>query len=1218
MFSTPQEGKVLAIWREPFKLGSPTVEHWEPGLTVAQIVSRMTCLPPEFSVDGAVSINGEIIPREFWTVVRPKAHSVKKPVGITFQMPVHGGEGKGGIKSIFAIVAALAITVASAGAAAGSLAPLLGEAFAAGTFGAKALAAGISLVGSLVVGALSSTPARSAAENDPGGASLDAAAVSGNVLEQNVALPRVIGTRRIFPPFLAEPITEIIAQDEYISAIYGLAGPHKIEDLRLGQASVSLTDLDTDLTIEVSDGLPGNKITIPARYGRTFNISTEMSVHGTDPTNLAVFAPPTPVFHGMSTAEGPDEAWIHLLLFGLGLQDGSASLRIPFRVRMRRRGDASWRYLPELHYMDNTQSQRRFQIKFRFGEDFIGLPPIPPTNRGFVEARKVVPGQNVLPNGVQWDCDPYFSTAAGNDIYRSDTFNTTNVRRITLEADTVTVYLTEADWPSGIYDIEIIRGSPFRNDQFTSNSYVYSGNILDFYGTRASGLLPMSREGLLDRVTLTRIVSIRRQPPINQQNLAMIYLTARNRSVNNLSVKASGYVKDWGIGDDWKFSSTIATVNSWRAVAWSPSLGLFVAVSESGTGNRVMSSPDGINWTLRTSAADASWQGLAWSPSLGLFVAVGDSGTTSCVMTSPNGINWTIRTGAAALSWRAVTWSPSLGLFVAVASSGTGNRVMTSTNGTSWTARTSAANNDWRAVTWSPELSLFVAVAITGTGNRVMTSPNGITWTARNAAADVSWRGVAWSPPLELFVAVSTDGTNRVMTSPDGITWTLRKAATDDVNYIGVIWSPELSLFVAVGATNGDNRMMTSSNGIDWQISSISSPDTNFISVAWSSTLSMFVAVGGGTTGANSAAYWKGDVGWNYLTTTSNPAPHYRDILSGLLNLDPLPDDLHDDASLIDWRADCITKDYTCDLIAEGVGIAELLRIVASCGYARPYQSEIWGVIKDYDRSGEQPVQIFSYRNMQSFKWMKAFPRLPAGLRCNYKDDEFEYSGKQIVVYRQGSDESDGRTEQISYTGLVSRAKIIKRAQFDLLQGEHRSAIYNWSAPAEAIVCRRGSLVGVNHDVIQRHYGAARIASIVLNGGGALTSITLDSRVDVKNSLDMHAVTDMHAVVDMHEVGLNTAIAVRRTTGATTIHRVSNVAGETDTLTFSPAIANPVGSSSIYDSGTVYEIDEGCLITVGILGEEYSRFIVSDIQPGKNLTSTITAVNEAPQIWSNF
>ena len=108
-----------------------------------------------------------------------------------------------------------------------------------------------------------------------------------------------------------------------------------------------------------------------------------------------------------------------------------------------------------------------------------------------------------------------------------------------------------------------------------------------------------------------------------------------------------------------------------------PELGLFVAVAESGTGNRVMTSTDGINWTTRNSAADNFWRGITWAPELGLFVAIARTGTGNRVMTSPDGINWTTLSTPVDNHWYGITWAPELGLFVAVARTGTGNHVMT-------------------------------------------------------------------------------------------------------------------------------------------------------------------------------------------------------------------------------------------------------------------------------------------------------------------------------------------------------------------------------------------------------------------------------------------------------------------------------------------------------------------------------------------------------------
>ena len=259
--------------------------------------------------------------------------------------------------------------------------------------------------------------------------------------------------------------------------------------------------------------------------------------------------------------------------------------------------------------------------------------------------------------------------------------------------------------------------------------------------------------------------------------------------------------------------------NDWFSVCWSPERSLFVAVADSGVDNRVMTSPNGINWSIQTSAANETWTSVCWSPELSLFVAVADSGVGNRVMTSPNGINWSIQTSAADNAWQSVCWSPELFLFVAVAHSGVNNRVMTSSNGTSWDIQTSAANNSWFSVCWSPELSLFVAVAASGVGNRVMTSSNGTSWDIQTSAIDNHWYSVCWSPELSLFVATATSGVgNRAMTSPDGITWTARTSAANN-DWASICWSPELSLFVAVSHDGALNRVMTSSGpGIYWSI----------------------------------------------------------------------------------------------------------------------------------------------------------------------------------------------------------------------------------------------------------------------------------------------------------------------------------------------------------------------------------------------------------------
>ncbi len=88
-----------------------------------------------------------------------------------------------------------------------------------------------------------------------------------------------------------------------------------------------------------------------------------------------------------------------------------------------------------------------------------------------------------------------------------------------------------------------------------------------------------------------------------------------------------------------------------------------------------MTSPDGITWTSRNSAADEFWAAIEWADEADVLVAVNGVGT---VMTSVDGINWTLRATGSTNSLRALVWSGTLSRLVVVANSGTGNRVLTS------------------------------------------------------------------------------------------------------------------------------------------------------------------------------------------------------------------------------------------------------------------------------------------------------------------------------------------------------------------------------------------------------------------------------------------------------------------------------------------------------------------------------------------------------------
>jgi hypothetical protein len=308
-----------------------------------------------------------------------------------------------------------------------------------------------------------------------------------------------------------------------------------------------------------------------------------------------------------------------------------------------------------------------------------------------------------------------------------------------------------------------------------------------------------------------------------------------NRRIPLLSKLANGAANHIGMD----FESMSATDSAWRSIAWSPALGIFVAVASSGA-DRVMLCEDGLTWKVPEGLAGVlsnAWYSVIWVDDLGIFIATAGGGAGNRIMTSPDGVAWESHAHPVTNIWYSMAYSPILKLVVAVSGSGSGDRVMTSSDGKKWSVGASPADNFWTSIIWATGLGKYVAVASSG-NDRAMTSVDGVNWELHHAPA-CGWQNVAWSPELKLLVAVASTGPSRIMTSPCGTVWTERYSPTSA--FQSVAWSPGSGMFVAV-AKSGNVRIVSSSDGVVWKPTR--SPSTNaWWDIAWSPVLKIFAAV---------------------------------------------------------------------------------------------------------------------------------------------------------------------------------------------------------------------------------------------------------------------------------------------------------------------------------------------------------------------------------------
>jgi len=218
----------------------------EAGSTVLEIM-EMIQQNPILRKHAHVAIMETHIPRDMWALVRPEPGAI-----VTIRVVPTGG---GGSKNPFRVL--LQIAVIAASIAFPVLAP---EGFAIfGLSNAASLALGsafISIAGNLLINAIA-PPSVPRLPELSGASVRDSATLSitGARNQTNLfgVVPRVLGKHRMFPPFGAQQVTEIVGDDQYlrILVVWGF-GPLTITNLKIGETDIANF---TDVEIETVEGL---------------------------------------------------------------------------------------------------------------------------------------------------------------------------------------------------------------------------------------------------------------------------------------------------------------------------------------------------------------------------------------------------------------------------------------------------------------------------------------------------------------------------------------------------------------------------------------------------------------------------------------------------------------------------------------------------------------------------------------------------------------------------------------------------------------------------------------------------------------------------------------------------------------------------------------------------------------------------------------------------
>lgn len=528
------------------------------GLSIAEHLGDVVDMPGL-----SIYLNGQRIPRNLWARVKPKPGT--KLVAV---FPVHGGS-KGG-KNPLATIASVVVAAAAIAVTGGALGPAglaLSPALAGGTLGASIAGLAVGLAGQLLISALFPAPTPGIPKVKEGERFADQR-IPGNPLEAGGVIPRVVGTTLITPPQGAQPITRIVNGQEQLSAFFVLAGPHKLEDVRINGSDAADVpqvswetregwDSDPPLSLVTEQNFVNNA----AQELSTFRLDTIADSDDLDDQSNPDKA--SPQWHRFTSRSAPDQ--IDLRFQFVALQDSDKPTKqtgVPLRIRMRRKGDTAWRNLPELWFNGLFQSIAAREVRIVWGEpggenqSNFGDPI---AKNGFVGYKTSVPPSRTAHETQEtWNADNWFG---------ADT--TDAVRR---DKDGVTLYVDEADilddqgavaangWPRAIYEIEVKRGQQFDPSSWNFSAYGYGSSSATIVKSmfdaerpsvsfRWSSIEPQSTKR--SKVILSDIISRWHEHPMPRKGIAAVAIRANGISVQQFSVLASGYVQDWN-GRDWE------------------------------------------------------------------------------------------------------------------------------------------------------------------------------------------------------------------------------------------------------------------------------------------------------------------------------------------------------------------------------------------------------------------------------------------------------------------------------------------------------------------------------------------------------------------------------------------------------------------------------------------------------------------------------------------
>ena len=206
-------------------------------------------------------------------------------------------------------------------------------------------------------------------------------------------------------------------------------------------------------------------------------------------------------------------------------------------------------------------------------------------------------------------------------------------------------------------------------------------------------------------------------------------------------------------------------------------------------------------------------------------------------------------------------------------------------------------------------------------------------------------------------------------------------------------------------------------------------------------------------------------------------------------------------------------------------------------------------------------------------------------MAIGFVDKEAGYAENELSIYntKSGNKENEPNTSQdVSLWGVTDSEQARRLGMYKFAVTKNRPIVHKFSCDFEYLLCSKGDWIKYAGDIALAGLKQGRIAEVIYDNGN-VTGFVADE------------------VLPM-EAGKSYAVRIRKNNAEIVLYKLKTSPGNNLEVFFD----FPLSGSGL---------NEGDLFAFGLVNTETIDLIITDIQPGENLSADITAVEYSPAIF---